>query len=450
MKAIFVACHVGPLILMACLNAPAEAGKAGLAQTAGSPITIQRDSRTLVTRVVIEARSGWVAWSDVLIGLARAQRLDDSAFADLIPNVKFPLDFCTTRWGIRMWNQSLPRGIRVRIERDQMAKPAAKLVITLDRVAHLVSKRRMQQRLRAFTTTAFPLVGLARSRQFGIKLEEGWQKAPLDKPLVLVVPGFQANRDSTDALASAFRKQHFLAGAFHFPNGQAIEDSAQLLARELRRLAREQPERRVRLVAFSMGGLLARRVIEDPDLDPGNVGRLIMVATPNHGSKLACFGFGLELWEHLVESKARNPCQKFYQSIEDGLSEAAEDLQPDSVFLHKLNARPRNSKVRYSLLLGKGGKVPEVALRQLRRCCAAAATNNRLVRLFGPRLNDMLNLDEVLPGKGDGVVAVARGRLAGVNDVVLLDFDHLGISTEPKTAAERRLRQEIVQRLKQD
>jgi pimeloyl-ACP methyl ester carboxylesterase len=431
---------------MAYLNAHAEAGKAGSAQTADSPITIQRDSKTLVTRVVIEARGGWVAWSDVLIGLARAQGLDDSAFADLIPNVRFPLDFCTTRWGIRMWNQSLPRGIHVRIERDQKAK----LVITLDRVALLVSKRRMQQRLRSLTTIAFPLVGLARPRQFGLKLEAGWHKAALDKPLVLVVPGFQANRDSTDALASAFRKEHFLAGAFHFPNGQAIEDSAQLLARELRRLAREQPERRVRLVAFSMGGLLARRVIEDPDLDPGNVGRLIMVATPNHGSKLACFGFGLELWEHLVESKERNPCQKFYQSIEDGLSEAAEDLQPDSVFLHKLNARPRNSKVRYSLLLGTGGKVPEAALQKLRRCCAAAAATNRLVRLFGPRLKDMLDLDEVLPGKGDGVVAVARGKLAGVNDMVLLDFDHLGIGTEPKTAAERRLRQEIVQRLKQD
>src|SRR6516165_5135148 len=118
MKAMFLACHVGPLIVMSCLSAPAEAGKAGSARTAASPITIQRDSKTLVTRVVIEARGGWVAWSDVLIGLARAQRLDDADFAALIPNVKFPLDFCTTRWGIRTCNQSLPRGISVRSERD--------------------------------------------------------------------------------------------------------------------------------------------------------------------------------------------------------------------------------------------------------------------------------------------------------------------------------------------
>src|SRR5262249_1140821 len=159
-----------------------------------------------------------------------------SAFADLLPKFAFKLDSRRAHWGIFGLNRALPRGIRVRNEPPPNAKQEPKLTITLDRVTLLASKRRMQKVLREASGKAFTFLGLARPRQFGLKLEVGWHKAPLDKPLVLVVPGFQANADNTDALASAFRKQHLLVGAFHYPNDQPIEESAQLLARELRRL----------------------------------------------------------------------------------------------------------------------------------------------------------------------------------------------------------------------
>jgi hypothetical protein len=57
-------------------------------------------------------------------------------------------------------------------------------------------------------------------------------------------------------------------------------------------------------------------------------------------------------------------------------------------------------------------------------------------------------MDEVIDGKGDGVVAVKRGQLDGVADVLLLPFDHLSCTGKPEDAAVRRLQKEILVRLR--
>ena len=57
---------------------------------------------------------------------------------------------------------------------------------------------------------------------------------------------------------------------------------------------------------------------------------------------------------------------------------------------------------------------------------------------MGDRLDRYLaDLDEVVEGKGDGAVAVKRGRLEGVSDIEVLDFDHLDFSGPAKTHRER-------------
>ena len=104
---------------------------------------------------------------------------------------------------------------------------------------------------------------------------------------------------------------------------------------------------------------LARAVAENPALDPGNVTRLLMVATPNQGSRMAEYTVGADLWEFLVRRRDGSLTKRLYASVEDGLGEAAEDLQPDSDFLRTLNARKRNPKIQYTLFLGTGGPVDE-------------------------------------------------------------------------------------------
>ena len=144
----------------------------------------------------------------------------------------------------------------------------------------------------------------------------------------------------------------------------------------------------------------------------------------------------------------RGDVARFYAAIEDGLGEAYDELMPGSEFLTRLNARPRNPKIQYSLLLGSGGLLDDAAVEAMRRALKRAGESNRFVKFLGPRLDAALaDLDEVKRGRGDGAVSIARGRLAGVEDVVVLPFNHLTMIISDATAAEKRLRREIIMRL---
>ena len=66
------------------------------------------------------------------------------------------------------------------------------------------------------------------------------------------------------------------------------------------------------------------------------------------------------------------------------------------------------------------------------RCPAPEGGAERLEAL----LDDM---DELVEGKGDGVVAVARGRLEGVTDTLVLPFGHLSVTGEPATDVVRQV-----------
>jgi hypothetical protein len=196
-----------------------------------------------------------------------------------------------------------------------------------------------------------------------------------------------------------------------------------------------------------MGGLIARACVENESRDPGNVRRLIMVAPPNHGSQLAHFTFAVDVLDYLRSAAQRDtPWPRFYEMIEDGLSEAAVDLRPDSLFLRQLAGYDRNPALQYTVLLGTRAPMTRAELDAARARIANAAQQNRFVKLFGPKLDSWLaDMDEVVVGLGDGAVSVRRGRLEGVEDTVLLPFDHM--AADVKSAGVRQLQKEIALRL---
>src|SRR5206468_6594695 len=102
---------------------------------ADSPITISTDDDTQVTHITIQARKGRVAWSDLLIGLARAKGYDDAAFADLLPRTTFRLDEPWFGLAVVSSNLALPKGIRLKLERQVGREP--RLTLSLDRAALL-------------------------------------------------------------------------------------------------------------------------------------------------------------------------------------------------------------------------------------------------------------------------------------------------------------------------
>jgi hypothetical protein len=70
-----------------------------------------------------------------------------------------------------------------------------------------------------------------------------------------------------------------------------------------------------------------------------------------------------------------------------------------------------------------------------------------LRRASGKLEQALAEMEEMIEGKGDGIVAVKRGRLPGVEDVVLLSFGHLSVTGLPASDSVRQVHAEIMARL---
>jgi pimeloyl-ACP methyl ester carboxylesterase len=273
------------------------------------------------------------------------------------------------------------------------------------------------------------------SAKYGLRTDDGWEKADATKPVVIMIHGFNSAPQQNLALMAPIHEAGFPCGVFAYPNDYIIRNSAQLLSSELRRFALQYPNRRVILVCHSMGGLVARECVENSLYDPRNVDRLIMIAPPTHGSLIAHFAVGTDLWEHWLARKDGWPLERLRDSVVDGLGEAAGDLCPASEFLTELNNRPLNPNVRYSVLLGTGARLTDAQVVWIRESVC-----DRLAKLPGgatsaKELDALLaDIDELVEGKGDGVVAVKRGRLNGVSDTMVMPFGHIAVTGEPKTS----------------
>lgn len=288
--------------------------------------------------------------------------------------------------------------------------------------------------------------------RYGLQLEDGWLRAAAaepDLPLVVLVHGFNSTPARNAAVLEPIRAAGYPCASFAYPNDWDLRKASALLSRQLKNFARNHPRRDVALVTHSMGGLVARACVEDPRLDPGNVTRLVMIAPPSHGTLLAHFAVATDLWEHWL-GRADGGCwTRCRDSVIDGLGEAADDLQPGSPFLTELNARPRHPRIRYALLLGTGAAVSQDEMNWLRTALQKTSGKCPGFRGCTGKLDGVLrDMEEIVDGKGDGIVAVKRGRLAGVDDVVILPFGHLSCTGKPEDEAVTQVQSELLARLR--
>jgi pimeloyl-ACP methyl ester carboxylesterase len=284
---------------------------------------------------------------------------------------------------------------------------------------------------------------------YSLCLDEGWEQKPAEHLIVVLVHGFNSTPQQNEALMVPLRAAGLACGSFAYPNDHTILSSAQLLSDELHRFHRQHPERRIALVCHSMGSLVARACIENALYDPGNVARLIMIAPPTHGTVLAHFAVGTDLWEHWLSRRRGGPWRRMRDSVIDGLGEAADDLRPNSAFLRELNARSLHPRVRYSILLGTNACLNEAQAVWIRESVC-----DQIAKLPGgdagaERLATLLSdIDELVDGKGDGIVAVKRGRLDGVADTLVMPFGHVSVTGEPSNEVVRSVQQAVLERVR--
>ncbi len=244
-----------------------------------------------------------------------------------------------------------------------------------------------------------------------------------DPPQVLLLHGLDEPGGIWDELVEVLDATGINAWEFRYPNDQAIDHSADLLAEYWQALDANQP---LILIGHSMGGLVIRdfitRWLYPADTEPGLIGAdvlgTILVATPNQGSEWARLRVWLEIREWIADIRK----QRFslFAGLRDGTGAAKIDLRPGSEFLADLNARPWPEHVDMKII---GGVLAEPTPEMTASVAA-------LIEQFG--VDDVaVELHELWEtagaNLGDGVVPVESLALPGQPEPLVLEASHRGL-----------------------
>lgn len=329
------------------------------------------------------------------------------------------------------WNASLGDGCRVSIDDDA-------LLVHIDTANLPDDVDEAKLAARTFTEVAAPKATAAQWESFGLLLPPSVDET---RAMTILVHGLDCNRSNWFPMAGYLEGRDHQVAYFTYPSDQPLADSAQLLRQEVAALHALYPNLLLNVLTHSMGALVAREFIEGDDYVPGTVERLLMIAPPNHGSKWALLRWGLEVEEH-YHLWRDNPNWRPTWAITDGLGEAGRDLRAKSVFLKRLNDRPRRDGVRYTIVAGNqhpasrmaGDVVSNTARlipRDARRLWGFRQTY-RTLREAGEDLRDST-------GRSDGPVTMKSSRLNGVDDHAIVPADHTTIyiptSAQPQPPA---------------
>ena len=114
---------------------------------------------------------------------------------------------------------------------------------------------------------------------------------------VLLLPGLGRTHRAMSRLQSCLNRQGFDAIDWNYPSTQGrIDDHARELQRTLILLDRDPSVARIHLVGHSLGAIIIRRALTMAV--PVKIGRVVMLAPPNRGSKSA------DRWSTLFGQKA--------------------------------------------------------------------------------------------------------------------------------------------------
>ncbi len=230
----------------------------------------------------------------------------------------------------------------------------------------------------------------------------GWD----EEAIVVLVHGLDEPGGIWDEVAPALDAAGFGVVRFDYPNDQSIKRSAIGFHEALGGLS-ELGIGEVDIVAHSMGGLVAREAMTNPELGASSgeicgvrVDRLILCGTPNEGSGWARLRGVAEVRERLQRWMGSDDLDWTILSDlgDDGDGQAGVDLLPGSEFLTMLNAREMPEGVRVTCLVA----------RMIEPTMMAASEG----------------FEDAARSLGDGVVTMDSAAMDGCEDVVILVANH--------------------------
>lgn len=115
---------------------------------------------------------------------------------------------------------------------------------------------------------------------------------------VVLFHGIARTKKSMEKLAGFLSGHGYRVVNVAYPSTKfSLEDLVGLIRPQIDDAATNAGEGRIHLLGYSMGGLVIRALLKD--YRPANLGRVIMVGTPNNGSEVADFLKGWFLYRKL-------------------------------------------------------------------------------------------------------------------------------------------------------
>ena len=270
----------------------------------------------------------------------------------------------------------------------------------------------------------------ARRARYGFRARASYRPNDPTRPTICLVHGLNSSSAVFKHLAPALEAAGYGVVLHDFAYNRSMNETSTQFGPDLLAFRRAQGDAsRWVVVAHSMGSLLARWYVETGAADePGEIAALLLIAPPNHGSSLA-HGQTLMQTVQTLQSVRGERRTDPLAYLGDGLGAAADDLSPGSPYLDALNARPRRAGVAYRILAGDSAYLSLEARRRVEGQLAAAGAFGGFGRLLAAGVKGPL--DEITDGLGDGCVAVASARLAGVAEVQVIHANHLELIRAP-------------------
>lgn len=281
------------------------------------------------------------------------------------------------------------------------------------------SERQARIRLREAILKQYPKIADKMYAAYGIKTADESGRTPSkrdEKQDVILVHGLDEPGKVWINLAPALLAAGFNVWIMTYPNDQPIEESAQFFFKEIISL-KADGRKKVFIVSHSMGGLVSREMLTNPDLayrqrvldkDVPEVTHLIMVGTPNHGSELARFRIFTEFRDQLANLLSDN--FSLLRSVLDGAGEAGLDLLPGSRFLETLNSRPNPKHTEMLVIAGVMSTWDNDDIEKFTEKVKNRLPDNTHDAVS--KIGDLL--DAMAHGLGDGLVSVDSARLVDV------------------------------------
>jgi hypothetical protein len=385
---------------------------------AGLPTTAADRVRVTVPLVATNE----VDLTEVVARLARASGLDLSRPPG---GVNLPVNGLAGSLIRSMLAASLGKDVSISVE-------GRALVVSID--ASMLEPARRGEWERQLRDLASQAEREARRRaNYGLHALKSYRPNDSARPTVCLVHGVNSASGGFVHMIEPIEAAGFGIVVYDYPYNRGLAESCRRFARDWADFRSRMGERMPwAIVCHSMGALLARDYVEGPAY-AGDVSTLVMIAPVNQGSHLARTQTIVQLLGGLQPINGRHSSDALAH-LGDGLGEAAADMTPGSRFLKALNLRPRRAGVAYHILAGDVGILSTAARRQIESQAAVAQRQGGilggLARLaVGGDVSD--RLDELTDGTGDGCVSVARTRLDGVADHVVMHANHAELIRAP-------------------